>query len=133
MIRVMLIDDNIFMRRMLKQLIEMEKDVCVSAEAKNSAEALQILSGEDFDALLVDISLEGADTGIQLIQRIRTELKKSVPILSVSLHDESVYADRLRDAGAQGYLSKEDAAEQVIPAIRRLVAGERFWSGARAA
>jgi DNA-binding NarL/FixJ family response regulator len=127
MIEIMIVDDNALMRRMLKELIQGEADCRVVAEADNVDEALSILMKRDFDVVLIDISLQGRESGINLIERIRS-LGKSTPILSVSLYERSLYADRLKKAGAQGYLMKQDAIDNIIPAIRSLADGKYYWS-----
>lgn len=127
MIRILIVDDNTLMRKMLKQLIETEGDTRVMGEAGSIEEALEILNREDFDVILADISLQGREGGIQLIRSIRT-LGKTTPVLSVSLHEQSLYEETLREAGAQGYLMKQDAVENLLPAIRQLHAGGVYWT-----
>ena len=126
MIETLVVDDNLLMRKMLKQLIEGEADCRVTGEAENIEEALSVLARGHFDVILVDISLQTREGGIHLVQQIR-ELGIRTPILSVSLHEQSLYEEQLRQAGAQGYLMKQDAVENLIPAIRDLFEGRVYW------
>ncbi len=126
MIRILLVDDNPLMRKLLTQLIESEKEYRVLAEAENEEEALRILDQNAFDIVLIDVSLNEQEAGIDLIKTIR-QRGMNIPILSVSLHEKSIYAERLRQAGAQGYLMKQDAAENIIPAIRKISSDKGAW------
>lgn len=117
----MIVDDHVFVRQGMAQLLDGENDLKVVAEAGRAEQALAALAGGDIDLAIVDLSLEGA-TGLDLIRRIKA-LYPSLPVLVVSMHDETVYAERALRAGASGYLMKHEATERVLHAIRRLLAG----------
>lgn len=126
MIRILLVDDSSFMRKVLKQLIESEEEYRVVAEAQTAEDALNISRKEELELILMDISLDSEDDGIKLIDRIRKEGTQT-PVLTVSMHEEAHYANKLRQAGAQGFLMKQNAFENIIPAIRRVSLGYSYW------
>lgn len=119
MSEIFLVDDNPFMRRAMKKLIEFEPGFKVCGEAGSAEEALETLTQLKPDIALVDISLGGDEQGIELIRTIRSK-GHEFPILTVSLHEEGLYADRVLAAGAQGYLMKQDATEHIIHAIQHV-------------
>ncbi len=125
MTEIFLIDDNPFMRKTMKQLIEFEPNLKVTAEAGTAEEAMEMLENLKPSIALVDISLGGDERGVELIRMIRSKGHK-FPILTVSLHEEGLYADRVMKAGAQGYLMKQDAPENIVYAIEHLVSA-RDW------
>ena len=100
--RVLIVDDHPMMRQGLAQLINNEPDLTVSWEADNAAQALEIVSADKPDLMLADISLPGKN-GLELIKDIRA-LRPDVLILVVSMHDETLYAERVLRAGARGYI-----------------------------
>lgn len=128
---IFLVDDNPFMRKAMRQLIELEPEFKVCGEAATAEDALKALSNKKPDIALIDISLGGDEKGIQLIRDIR-EVGYHFPILTISLHEEALYADRVLQAGAQGYLMKQDAPENLVDAIQRITAGSKgsFYRGA---
>lgn len=126
MASILLVDDNRLMRRMLKELIEFAPDLRVRGEGSSIEEGLQLFEQNPFDVVLIDISLQGREGGIELIRRIR-KINQTTPILSVSLHEQALFEEKLREAGAQGYLMKQDAVGNIIPAIRHLLNGETYW------
>ncbi len=124
--RIMLIDDHPLVRRGLTQLINGEEDLCVCAEASSGEDALASVDAVNPDLVVVDIALKGIN-GIELIKRMRSRLP-DVKMLVSSMHDESLYAERALRAGARGYINKEEAPENVIEAIRQVLAGGVFLS-----
>lgn len=123
MTKVFLVDDNSFVRKAIQQLIELEPDLKVCGESDNADDALIILDQLKPDIALIDISLGGNEQGIELIKNIRNRGLK-FPIMTISLHEESLYAERVMKAGAQGYLMKQDAPENIVRAIRYVTAKE---------
>ncbi len=123
---VLIIDDHPIVRQGLRALIEQEEDLTVSGEAGNSAEALDQLATTTPDLLLVDISMKGPD-GLELTKSVRS-LKPDLPILIVSMHDENLYAERVLRAGANGYIMKEEVAQNMIEAVRKVLAGDIYIS-----
>ena len=98
----------------------------IHAEAGSAAEALTALRSLKPDAAIIDISLPGTD-GLELTKMIRAE-RPDLPILVLSMHDESLYAERVLRAGANGYLMKQEVAEKIIPAMRKVLNGEIYLS-----
>ena len=126
MTEIFLVDDNAFMRKAMRQLIELEEGLKVCGEAGSAEDAIKILEWLKPDVALVDISLGGNEQGIELIKYIRTK-KYKFPVLTVSLHDEALYLDRVLKAGAQGYLMKQEAPESIIRAIHHVAAKEETF------
>ena len=129
--RVMLVDDHPIVRQGMAVLINQEPDLSVCSEASSATEALDKLSDLVPDAIIVDVSLQGA-SGIDLTKSIR-ERHPRIPILILSMHDESLYAERALRAGARGYVMKQEAADTVIHAIRTVIAGNIYLSNALSA
>lgn len=124
--RVMIVDDHPIVRQGLRSLVEQEPGLRVCGEAGSAAEAMNILPGLKPDLVLVDISLKGPD-GLELTKSIRS-LREDLPILIVSMHDESLYAERVLRAGANGYIMKEEVAQNVAQAIRKVLQGDIYIS-----
>ena len=124
--KIMIVDDHPIMRRGLAELINIEKDMVVCAEAETSAEALDAIKIKKPDLLLVDLSLR-EENGLELVKNVKAHYP-SVPMLVLSMHDESFYAERALRAGAKGYIMKQQAASLVLIAIRRVLSGEVYVS-----
>jgi DNA-binding NarL/FixJ family response regulator len=124
--RVLIVDDHPILRKGLSLLINSEPDLTVVAEAENAQQALEKIAAHKPDMLIVDISLPGID-GIELIKTVKLN-HRDLPALVVSMHDESLFAERALRAGARGYIMKQEALEKVLVAIRRVLAGEIFVS-----
>jgi DNA-binding NarL/FixJ family response regulator len=124
--RIVLVDDHPVVRQGLARLINDEPDLCVCAEADSAAAALDVVDLQKPDLVLVDISMGGTD-GIELIKDLRVRVP-GLPALVLSMHDESLYAERVLRAGAKGYVMKQEAPEKVMTAIRRVLAGEVYVS-----
>jgi DNA-binding NarL/FixJ family response regulator len=125
-INILVVDDHPIVRERLAELITQEPDLHVCAEAEDSHEALKAVAALLPDLAIVDITLK--DTyGIELIKQLKERYPK-LPILVLSMHDESLYGERALRAGAMGYLTKQEATKKVVTAIRRILAGEIFVS-----
>src|SRR5213596_3806208 len=129
--RIVIVDDHPLFRKGLEQLIHSEDGFAVCGEANNAPEAMDVIRKLDPDLAIVDISLPGAN-GIELIKNIRAEFPK-LPILVLSMHDESLYALRALRAGAEGYVMKHEAMANVIQAIHEVFNGRPYLSPAMAA
>jgi DNA-binding NarL/FixJ family response regulator len=127
-IRILVVDDHPIVRRGLAQLINSESDLVVCAQAENSEEAMEALEGGLVDFAIVDISLVGSD-GLELTRRIKLHYP-ALPVLILTMHDESFYARRALGVGAAGYILKRDASEQIVHAIRSVLAGDKYISSA---
>ncbi len=124
-IRVLIIDDHPILRRGLSLVINQEEDMTVCGEAENAQSAIRAIESRDPDIALVDISLKGIN-GIELIKMIRNQ--STLPLLVLSRHSETIYAERAIRAGANGYIMKQEPTERVIDAIRKVMRGERYLS-----
>ena len=124
--RVLLVDDHPIVRQGLARLIEREADLSVCGEADGAHSAFHALETLRPDIVLLDISLNGPD-GLEVLKEIRMK-SGSLPVLILSMHDESIYAERAMRAGANGYIMKQEATEKVLVAIRRILQGDVYLS-----
>lgn len=124
--RVLLVDDHPIVRQGLGLLIEREADLTVCGEADCAHSAFQAISTLQPDIVVLDISLNGPD-GLDVLKEIRMKTA-NLPVLILSIHDESIYAERAMRAGANGYIMKQEATEKVLVAIRRILQGEVYLS-----
>src|SRR5437660_8719368 len=130
--RIVIVDDHPLFRKGLEQLINSSDDAfTICGEARDAAEGMAVIRKLKPDLAIVDLSLPGAN-GIELIKNIRAEFKK-LPVLILSMHDESLYALRALRAGAEGYVMKHEAMANVIQAIREVFSGRPYLSPAMAA
>ena len=123
---VFLIDDHPIVRQGLTLLLNQEPDLVVCGEAEEMHAALAAIEKVLPDILILDISLTGPD-GLELLKNIRIKMPR-LPVLILSMHDESVYAERALRAGANGYIMKQEATEKVLVAVRRILSGEIYVS-----
>ena len=125
-IRIYLVDDHPLVRSGLATLIREQSDMAIIGEADDAQSALESFKSNLPDIALVDISLKGMD-GLELIKHAKSRFP-ALNILVLSMHDENLYAERAIRAGAGGYIMKQEAAEKVIVAIRRILKGETYLS-----
>jgi DNA-binding NarL/FixJ family response regulator len=123
---VLVVDDHPIVREGLAQMINREPDLTVCGEAEEMHGALQMIDALRPDILIVDISLHGPD-GLDLLKTIRAK-DSALPVLILSMHDESIYAERALRAGANGYIMKQEATEKVLVALRRILNHEIYVS-----
>jgi len=129
--RLLIVDDHPMMRTGLAQLIDNEVDLKVCAEAENAGQALDIAVRQALDLILLDISLPDKN-GLELIKDIQA-LKPALPILVVSMHDESLYAERVLRAGGRGYIMKQEGGKKLLQAVRHVLSGQIYVSEKMAA
>jgi DNA-binding NarL/FixJ family response regulator len=129
--RVLLVDDHAIVRFGIGQLINQQSDLVVCGEEEDAANALSAIGRLKPDLVIADISLKDS-SGLELMRNIRAQYS-GLPVLVVSAHDESVYAEIAFRAGALGYLMKAEALEKVVTAIRRVLSGNVYVSDALAA
>jgi DNA-binding NarL/FixJ family response regulator len=129
--RIVIVDDHPLFRKGLEQLINSEQGLTICGEAGDASAAMMVIREKKPDLVIVDLSLPGAN-GIELIKNIRAEFHR-LPVLTLSMHDESLYALRALRAGAQGYVMKQEALENVITAMREVFAGRPYLSPAMSA
>src|SRR6202521_2481153 len=124
--RILVVDDHPIVRQGLSLLINQEPDLVVCGEAEEATGAMHVLASAQPDVLIVDISLTGPD-GLDLLKNIRIT-HPTLPVLILSMHDESIYAERALRAGANGYIMKQEATEKVLVAVRRILKGGIYVS-----
>jgi DNA-binding NarL/FixJ family response regulator len=125
-IRVLLVDDHPLVREGLVNLITQQPDLEVCGEAGSEPEALALVSSAQPNVAVVDLTLENG-SGLELIKSIKAG-HPGVAVLVLSMHDESLYAERALHAGARGYIMKREAAKKVIQGIRAVCAGQLYVS-----
>jgi len=124
--RILIVDDHPLFREGLQQMIDRNPDLIVCGEAADAVQALRAIVDRKPDLVLVDISL-GGSSGIDLIKNIKSKYD-DLPILVVSMHDESLYAERALRAGAMGYVMKHEPAKTVKAAISKVLGGDIYLS-----
>ncbi|HUT30942.1 MAG TPA: response regulator transcription factor [Sedimentisphaerales bacterium] len=124
--RILIVDDHPIVREGLAKLIDQEKDMAVCGQAEDAHQAIKAIKTLNPDLVIVDISLKET-SGMDLIKDIKAQHTK-LPVLTLSMHDESLYAERALRAGAQGYIMKQEAPERVVAAIRTVLAGKLYIS-----
>lgn len=123
-IRVMLVDDHALIREGIRQLIEMDKDISVIAEAKDGVECLSILKSVRPDVLLLDINMPNKN-GIEVLQEIK-KAKLNIKILMLTVHNEVEYLIKAVDIGVDGYILKDAGFAELKKAIHSIVIGESY-------
>jgi DNA-binding NarL/FixJ family response regulator len=129
--KVIIIDDHAVVRQGLAELINDQPDLVACGEADSPPQAMKVIAEVKPDVAVVDVSLSNGD-GIELCRQIH-ERWPSVALLVLSMHDESLYAERALRAGALGYVMKQEPQEVVMAAIRRVRKGETYLSEKTAA
>ena len=129
--RILLVDDHAVVRYGAAQLINREADLVVCGEEEDAGKALTAITNLKPDLVIADISLKDS-SGLELMRNIKAQYPK-MPVLVVSAHDESIYAEIAFRAGALGYLMKDQALDKIVPAIRRVLSGAIYVSDALAA
>jgi two-component system, NarL family, invasion response regulator UvrY len=130
MIKVIVVDDHPVVRRGLKQIIEDEPDMEVAGEAKNAGECFSLVRKTDCTLVVLDITLPDRN-GFDVLKQLKYEYP-NLPILILSVHSEDQYGLRFIKAGASGYLMKEGAPEELVKAIRKVTAGDKYISASLA-
>ena len=126
--KIIIVDNHPFVRQGMKKVIEQEADLSVVFEAGSAHEALPMITGEEPDLAIIDISMEQEENGFDLIKTIRSRFSK-IKILALSMHDDNISAERAFGAGVNGYLSKTEAPSAIIKAIRTVMKGTPFLHG----
>jgi len=124
--RILIVDDHPVFRHGLAQLINQENDLFVCGEAEDYQSALKAVNDLKPDMIIVDITLKDT-SGIDLIKEIH-KIRRDLAMLVISMHDESLYAERALRAGARGYIMKQEASESVVRAIREVRQGSIYTS-----
>ena len=130
LIRIVVVDDHPLFRHGLVQLLNSEHSFSVCGEASSAAEALMVIRRDQPTMVIADLGLKGTN-GLELTKSLRAEFPK-MPVLVLSMHDEPTYAVRSLRAGANGYVTKEEALSSVLTAVREVIAGRTYLSPAMA-
>jgi len=126
MLRILVADDHPIVRAGLKQIITETPDMMVADEACDGREVLSKVSGNDYDVVLLDISMPGMH-GIDALRELRAR-KPNLPVLILTMHPEEQYGVRVLRAGAAGYLVKESSSDELVSAIRKVAQGRKYVS-----
>jgi DNA-binding NarL/FixJ family response regulator len=126
--RVLIVDDHPIVRQGLRRIMENEDDLTVCGEAETARDARTAIKELNPDVMIADISLKLSD-GIELVRDVRAHYPH-LPILVLSMHDETIYAERMLSAGANGYIMKQAASEQFLISLRRVLDGGIYVSEA---
>lgn len=127
---VVLVEDHPMFRERLAELINKESDLEVCGEADNIRDGFDLITKRGAQVAIIDISLQGA-SGLELLKNLKAA-DVTIPVLILSMHDESLYAERALRAGARGYITKNEASAKVMTALRQVLAGE-IYVGTKAA
>jgi DNA-binding NarL/FixJ family response regulator len=124
--RVMIVEDHPVFRHGLMQLVNQQPDLVACGEADNTHSALALVASLKPDMAIVDLALKKS-LGIELIKDIKVQ-HPSLPVLVLSMHDETLYTERALRAGARGYIMKDEPVDEILLAIRRVVTGRIYLS-----
>lgn len=124
MIKVLIVDDHQIVREGLKQILSETSDIKVMAEGEKGYDALHKMETQEFDVVVLDISLPD-ENGLEILKKIKSQ-SSSTAVLILSIYSEEQYAIRALRAGAAGYLSKESASDELIEAIRKISRGRKY-------
>ena len=124
--KILIVEDHPLFRAMLVQLINQELDLTVCGEADNIKDALRLIEQTLPDAAILDLTLKGP-SGLELLKDLKARNVR-LPVLVLSMHPESPYAERVLRAGAQGYLSKQAPPAEAVAALRAVMDGRIYLS-----
>ena len=126
MLKILIADDHPIVRKGLKQILSEESDMGVFGEAQNSQEVLELVRKQDWDIVILDITMPGRG-GIDVLKELKHQYPK-LPLLILSMHPEDQYAVRALKAHASGYMTKDSAPEELVKAIRKILRGGKYIS-----
>ncbi len=124
MIKILIADDHALVRRGLKQIISETRDMEVTGEASTGAEVIEKAAKNDYDVIVLDITMPGGN-GLGILKQLKHDHPR-LPVLVLSFHPEKQYAVRALRSGAAGYLTKERAPEEMIAALRTIARGKKY-------
>jgi DNA-binding NarL/FixJ family response regulator len=130
MLQILIADDHPVVRQGIMRIIEDTQDMKVAGEAENGYEVLKKIKEKDYDLVLMDISMPGSD-GLEIIRELK-RTKPDLPVLILTIHPEKYYGLRMLQAGASGYLTKQNAPFELIEAIRKVSQGGMYISNSLA-
>jgi len=123
--RVLIVDDHFIVRRGLTELLEQQPGFCVCASAASGEEALEAAARGPVDLAIVDISMGHMD-GLELTQELKRRYPEMI-VLILSMHEESLYGNRARQAGAAGFVAKQDGGDALLKAISHVLSGQSHY------
>jgi len=130
MLKILIADDHAIVRQGLKQIVTETRDMIVAGEASNGQELLDKIKENDYDVVVLDITMPGRN-GMDVLRQLRSE-RPGLSVLMLSIHPEEQYALRALRAGASGYLTKESAPDELVVAIRKVSRGGKYISSSLA-
>jgi DNA-binding NarL/FixJ family response regulator len=128
--RILVVDDHEVVRDGVKRLFEEQTETTAFGDASTAPEALQLISGHDWDIVVLDLSL-GGKSGLDLLKELK-QLRPRLPVLILSMHSEEQYARRAFTAGAAGYITKDSSGAELSKAIDKVIKGGKYVSPALA-
>ena len=126
MIRVLIADDHPIVRRGLKEILVREMEGVMCGEARHAEEVLSQVRSQQWDLVILDVTMPGR-SGLDILKDLK-KLRPKLPVLFLSMHPEDQLGKRALNAGASGYMNKESAPEELIKAVRKVLAGGRYVS-----
>ena len=126
MLKVLIADDHAIVRKGLRDILREASEEALVGEASNGLEALALALGEPWDVVVLDITMPGA-SGLAVLKQLKRD-RPALPVLMLSMHSGDLYINGSLKAGASGYLSKETAPEELLTAIRAVLAGNTYIS-----
>jgi DNA-binding NarL/FixJ family response regulator len=126
MLKLLIVDDHEVVRRGVKTIFDEESGTMVFGEASTAPEALKRISEQDWDIVILDLSLPGR-SGLDLLRELK-HLRPRLPVLILSMHSEEQYARRALKAGASGYMTKDSSRTELVRAVKRVVEGGKYVS-----
>jgi DNA-binding NarL/FixJ family response regulator len=128
--RILIIDDHEIVRDGLKKILIEQRDNRIFGEASSAPEALRLVAEQDWDLVVLDLSL-GGRSGLEVLKELK-QIRPRLPVLILSMHSEEQYARRAFKAGAAGYITKDSPRAELVRAINKVVEGGRYVSHALA-
>ncbi|MCH8541430.1 MAG: response regulator transcription factor [Opitutales bacterium] len=128
--RILMVDDHAIARKGLRSILENGFKQATFGEAENSTEALQKIQNHEWDLVVLDMSMPGRN-GLEVLKEVKA-FRPNLPVLVLSMHPEDQYAVRVIKSGAAGYITKDSAPDDLVRAVRKVLAGGRYISRALA-
>ncbi len=125
-LRILIADDHPIVRRGLKQILSDESDIAIVGEAQNGREVLELVGQQHWDAVVLDIAMPGRG-GLDTLSELK-RLYPKLPVLMLSIHSEEQFGVRALQAGADGYMNKESAPDELVNAIKKIIRGGKYVS-----
>jgi two-component system, NarL family, invasion response regulator UvrY len=128
--KILIIDDHEIVRDGLKKIVNEQSENITFGEASTAPEALRLVAEQDWDIVVLDLSLGGRN-GLEVLKELK-QIRPGLPVLILSMHSEEQYARRAFKAGAAGYITKDSPRAELLNAINKVAKGRKYISGALA-